>query len=93
MFLQQHYSMSATEIFLVSDIECLSQNMRFLADTCNIEIFPCPMCISGPHNTGHYIRLPYKKDRGNYAISEVKKVLEIARCFLLGYIRIFRQLT
>jgi hypothetical protein len=34
--LQRHYSISATEIFLVTDIECLTQIMRFRADTCNI---------------------------------------------------------
>ena len=70
--LQKHNSMSATEIFLVSDIKCLSQNMRFRADTCNIcrrggnthATFSRPRYISITHNTGHGLRLPYKRDRG-----------------------------
>jgi hypothetical protein len=81
--------MSATEIFLVTDIECLSQ--RFRADTCNIcrrgsnthATFLCPRCISIPHNNGHGSDSHLKKIgwRGNSAMSEGKKTSAIADFF------------
>ena len=72
------YSMSVTEIFL----ECLSQNTRFRVDTCNIcrsggnthTTFSCPRCISVPHNTGHDLRFPYKREFG-----EIPRFLKLKR--------------
>jgi hypothetical protein len=75
--------MSATDIFLDCDIECLYQNMRFHANTCNIcgrggiahATFSCPRCISVSHNTGHDLRLPYKKYSGKARYLKPKEPL------------------
>jgi hypothetical protein len=76
--LQKHCAMSATEIFLVSVIENLSQDMRLRADMCKIcgkrgnihTIFSNPRSISVPHNTGliPITRLPGHKDLGNRSL-------------------------
>jgi hypothetical protein len=90
---QKHYSKSAIDILLVPDIECLSQNTRFRADTCNIcrgggnthATLSCPRCIYVAHNTGHCLIQKRLGKRGNSAMSEAKKASEFALFYWVDY--------